>query len=238
MKKLLYVPVIHMEPDLGSLATDVSSLSSKVCGEERWNKHRQAVSDFWDSITTFLLSLDDTNLKIYQDGLMADGELGLKIIEEGAKQGSKNHKVVLELIRRGGEIRKTEDASLLKEEYEHIIKLSQSKSFVQIGLAYLQYKMRKARLTEERDRFIAERINETLKNGETALLFLGAYHDIRPLLSKDIMVVEVKEEQRVKAYFDEFIRGRDGNKFEELAEYLTSPVTLCGKERSDNSLED
>jgi len=238
MKKLLYVPVIHMEPDLGSLATDVSNLSSKVCGEERWNKHRQAVSDFWDSITTFLLSLDVTNLKIYQDGLMADGELGLKIIEEGAKKGSKNYEIILELISRGGEIRKTEDVSLLKEEYEHIIRLSQSKSFLQTGLAYLQYKMRKARLTEERDRFIAERINETFRDGETAILFLGAYHDVLPLLSKDIVVVEVKEEQKVKAYFDELIRGRDGGKFEELAEYLTSPVTLCGKERSNYSLED
>lgn len=238
MKKLLYVPVIHMEPDLGSLAADISNSSSKVCGEERWNRHRQTVSDFWDSITNFLVSLDATNFKIYQDGLMADGELGLKIIEEGAKKGSKNYGIVLELIRRGGEIRKTEDASLLKEEYEYIIKLAQPKSYLQIGLAYLQYKMRKASLTEERDRFVAKRINETLQDGEIAVLFLGAYHDVLPLLSADIVVVEVKEEQKVKAYFDELIRGRDGDKFEELAQYLASPVTLCGKERSDNSLED
>lgn len=215
-----------MEPDLGSVAPGVSKISSAIYGEERWHKHRQTVSDFWDSIADYFDSLPSANFKIYQDGLMADGELGMKIIEEGAKRGSRNHQIVLRLIKRGAGIRKTESTSLLKEEYEHIIKLSQSKSFFETGLAYLQYKMRKARLLKERDKFIAERINETLQNGETAILFIGAYHDVLPLLSKDIVVKEVKELERVRAYFKELVQGKDKEKFEELAEYLVSPVTL------------
>lgn len=215
-----------MEPDLGSVAPGISKISSKMYGEERWNKHRQTVSDFWDSIADYFDSLPSANFKIYQDGLMADGELGMKIIEEGAKRGSKNHQIVLRLIKKGAEIRKTESISLLKEEYEYIIKLSQSKSFFERGLAYLQYKMRKTRLTEERDKFIAQRINETLEDGETAIFFLGAYHNVLPLLSRDIVVEEVKEQEKVKAYFDELIRRKDREKFEELAQYLVSPVTL------------
>lgn len=226
MRKLLYVPIIHMEPDLGSLAQDVGRMSSQIYGEERWNKHKQTVSNFWDSIANYFDSLDDARLKIYQDGLMANGMLGLKIVEEGAKRGSKNHQIVLKLIGRGGEIRKTEEASLLKEEYEHIIKLSQSKSLLQMGLAYLQYKMRKARLTEERDKVIAKAINGTLQEGETGVLFIGAYHDVLPLLSRNILVMEVKEHGKVKAYFEELIRGKNNNKFEELTKYLASPVTL------------
>ena len=223
MKKLYYVPIIHTEPDLGSVATGINRISSVICGEERWNRHKQTVSDFWNSIANYIDSLGDINLKIYQDGLMADGELGLKIIEEGARRGSKNHEIVLKLIKKGGEIRKTEDPSLLKEEYGHILKLSQSKSFLERGLAYLQYKMRKARLMEERDKFIARTINETLQDGETAILFIGAYHNVFPRLSKDILVKEVKEQEKVKAYFDELIRGKDKNKFEKLAQYLVSP---------------
>lgn len=226
MRKLLYVPIIHMEPDLGSIASDLSGISSRIYGEERWNKHKQTVSDFWDSIANYFDSLPVASLKIYQDGLMTDGELGLKIIEEGAKRGSKNHEIVLKLIRKGAEIRKTEDPSLLKEEYEYIIKLSQSKSFLERGLAYLQYKMHKARLTEERDKFIAKTINETLQEGEVAVLFLGAYHNVLPWLSQDILVEEVKEHKKVKAYFEELIRGKNKNKFGELAKYLASPVTL------------
>lgn len=226
MRKLFYVPIIHMEPDLGSLAQDVGRMSSQIYGEERWNKHKQTVSNFWDSIAKYFDSLDAAQFKIYQDGLMVNGMLGLKIIEEGAKMGSKNHQIVLKLIKRGGEARKTEEASLLKEEYEHIIKLSQSKSLLQMGLAYLQYKMRKAHLTRERDKFIAGTINETLQEGETGVLFIGAYHDVLPLLSRDILAMEVKEQEKVKAYFEELIRGKNKNKFGELAKYLISPVTL------------
>lgn len=226
MRKLLYVPIIHMEPDLGSVASDLSGISSHIYGEERWNKHKQTVSDFWDSIANYFESLPVASLKIYQDGLMADGELGLKIIEEGAKGGSKNHEIVLKLIRKGAEIRKTEDSSLLKEEYEYIIKLSQSKSFLQTGLAYLQYKMRKSRLLEERDKFIAKTINGGLQEGEIAVLFIGAYHHVLPWLSEDVLVEEVKEQRKVEAYFEELIRGKNKNKFSELAKYLTSPVIL------------
>ena len=226
MRKLSYLPIIHMEPDLGSLAADLSRISSRIYGEERWNKHKQTVSDFWDSIANYFDSLDVAGFKIYQDGLMADGELGLKIIEEGAKRGSKNYEIVLKLIRKGAEMRKTEDPSLLKEEYEYIIKLSQSKSLLERGLAYLQYKMRKTRLTEERDKFIAKTINETLQDGEVAVLFLGAYHNVLPWLSQDIPVKEVKEHGKVKAYFEELIRGKNKNKFSELAKYLASPVAL------------
>lgn len=226
MRKLLYVPIIHMEPDLGSVAADLSRISSRVYGKERWNKHKQTVSDFWSSIANYFDSLDVAGFKIYQDGLMADGELGLRIIEEGAKRGSKNYEIVLKLIRKGAEMRKTEDPLLLKEEYEYIIKLSQSKSFLERGLAYLRYKMRKTRLTEERDKFIAKTINETLHDGEVAVLFIGAYHNVLPWLLGDILVKEVKEQGKVKAYLGELIRGKNKNKFGELAEYLTSPVTL------------
>lgn len=71
--------------------------------------------------------------------------------------------------------------------------------------------------------FIARTINETLQDGETAVLLIGAYHNVFPHLSKDILVKEVKEQEKVKAYFDELIQGTDKNKFEELAKYLISP---------------
>ena len=128
MKKLLYVPIIHMEADLGSVATVIDKRSSQLCGRERWNRHKKAVSGFWDSIANFFGRLSPSNLKIYQNGLMIDGALGKKIVEEGVKKGSKNYKIILKLVERGAEIRKTEDLSLLKKEYDSLIKLSQTKS--------------------------------------------------------------------------------------------------------------
>jgi hypothetical protein len=38
------------------------------------------------------------------------------------------------------------------------------------------------------------------------------------------MVYQLKERSKVKAYFDELVGGRNEKKFNQLAEYLTSPV--------------
>ena len=195
-----------------------------MCGKERWNQHRKAVSGFWDSIANFFDRLSPSNLKIYQDGLMIDGGLGKKIIEQGARKGSKNHKIVRKLMEKGAKIMKTEDLSLLKEEYDSLIKLSQSKSFLEKMLAYIGYKLRKDPLMEKRDKFIAERINETLRDGEVGALFIGVYHNVLRRISKDIVVYELKERSKVKAYFDELVRGKDAKRFTELAKYLASPV--------------
>ena len=226
MKELLYVPIIHMEADLGSVAPGIEQRSRDMLGAERWEKHKQTISRFWDSIAQYCQGLEATNLKLYQDGLVANGELGRRIVEASAKMGSKNYQILLQLMDRGAELVSTEDVSLVKEEYEHTIKLAQSKTLIQKGLAYFQYRMHKARLTEERDKFIACRINETLEEGQKGLLFLGAYHNVLPLIAKDIAVKQLKEQEKVRAYFDEMLRGRGERKFAELAAYLASPVGL------------
>lgn len=220
MRKLIYVPVIHVESDLGSIAPAIDKRSTQICGKEHWEKHKQIVSTFWNNIEEYFKKLNAGNLKIYQDGLMADGELGQKIIEEGAQKGSKNYQIVLDLVRRGAEIRKTEDIALLKEEYDRILKLAQSKSLWEKATAYIGYRFHKDKLMEKRDRFIAETIGETLRNGETGVLFMGAFHDVTPHLAEDIHVEEVKNPQKVKDYFKTLISGGNEEKFDELSKYL------------------
>lgn len=220
------MPVIHTEPDLGSVAPEIEALSRRIYGEARWNQHRETVARFWNAISDYFDSLDVSGFKIYQDGLLADGELGLKIIREGAARGSRNYEIVLKMVEKGAEIKKTEDVTLLKEEYERIVKLSQSKSFLGMGLAYLQYKMRKNHLTKERDSFIARMINGTLREGEEAVLFIGAFHEVGSLLSQDIVVKEIKAREKVRAYFEELIGGKDEERFAVLSAYLAAPVTL------------
>ena len=151
---------------------------------------------------------------------MAAGDLGQKIIEGGARKGSRNYLIVLDLMKRGGEIRKTEDIALLKEEYNRILKLAQTKSPWEKSTAYIGYGGHKDRLMEKRDRFIANTINETLNEGETGVLFIGAYHDVSPHLAKDIAIKEIKDIARVRKYFKELVSGKDKERFEKLAEDL------------------
>jgi len=223
MRRLLYVPIIHMESDLGSAASAIGSKSAALCGEERWAKHKETVAKFWENLAAYFESLNATEMKIYQDGLPADGELGRRIIEEGARKGSKNHELILNLMKNGAEIRKTEDVAFLKEEYECITKLAQAKSIFKRAPAYAAYKLRTDHLTEERDKFVAKAIGETLKEGETGVLFMGSYHNVLPYLPEDIVVEQVKDREKINAYFKELASRGDGRGFEQLAEYVASP---------------
>jgi len=152
-----------------------------------------------------------------------DGTLGRKVIEEAAKRGSKNHQIILSLMARGAEIRKTEDTSLLKEEYQYITGITRSSSATEKNIAAKKYILHKNRLTKERDKFVTKTINETLKEGETGVLFMGSYHNIFPYLPKDIMVKPVKDQDKINAYFRELVSGGGGERFEQLAKYLASP---------------
>lgn len=228
MRKLLYVPIVHTESDLGSMAPLISRRSASLWGEKYWARHKAAVSAFWQRVAGYLDSIDAANLRIYQDGLAVGGELGRKIVEEGARRGSKNYEIILNLMKRGAEIRATEDASLLKEEYEQISRLTQATPPGPGTTAFVEYASNRDRLTNERDTFVAETIDRTLREGEVGLLFMGAYHDVISLLAGDILVNELKEQKRVRAYFEGLVAGGHEEEFEQLAEYLASPIVCLG----------
>lgn len=220
MRKLIYVPVIHVESDLGSIAPEIDKKSAEVCGKERWEKHKQTVAIFWDVIEGFFRKLDAANLKIYQDGLMAGDELGQRIVEEGANRGSRNYQIVRDLMKRGAEIRKTEDVELLKEELNQILRIAQSSSAWEKTVTHIGKEVDRKTLLEKRDRFIAKTINDTLTDEESGVLFIGAFHNVVPMLAKNIKIQEVKSRKKVKDYFNILISGGNDKKFEELAEYL------------------
>jgi hypothetical protein len=227
MKKLIFVPIIHMSADLGSIANHVDKRGIAVFGEEFWKKHRETISGFWDSIVKYFSNLEVNDFKIYQDGMVADAEVGQKIVEEGVKSGSKNYEIIDDLLKKGAVLVKTEDFALVKEERDRIVKITQAATTTQKLIAYLKYKLAKNRLLKKRDNYIAKRIDETLDYGETGILLIGAYHDIIPKLAKDIQVIEVKEARKISRYQNLLLSARKNKlEFEELNKYLISPVTL------------
>ena len=93
MRKLIHVPCIHMSADLGSIAKQFDKRGIAGFGDEFWAKHKETISGFWDSIEKYFSKLDVNNFKIYQDGMLADGEVAQKIIEDAIKAGSKNYEI-------------------------------------------------------------------------------------------------------------------------------------------------
>ncbi len=200
MRKLYLVPILHMSADMGSLASALDETAKAEFGQEVWQKHKGTVSSFWDSIGQFFDALDVKGFNIYQDGMVADGADGLRIIREGISQGSKNHEIIGKLLQRGAVLVKTEDLVLVKQEYTYIAKIAHSKSPKEKEVWALRYKVAQDRLLRQRDDFIAKRIEVTLGEGDTGILFIGAYHDILSRLPEDIQVVQVKDTAKVREY--------------------------------------
>ncbi len=235
MKQLLYVPVIHEEADLGSVAAPAGKRSQEFFGKARWARHKEIVTLFWDRLSDYFSKIDSAGLLIFQDGLAAGGELGRRIIEEGAARGSRNYQIVLDLIRRGGEIQKTEDIEILKKELERILQCIQNDSSDKKDSIPAENRLEGDRIMEERDKFVAKTIGDTLKEGERGVLFMGAFHRVIGCLPEDMEIREVKNVQKVRDYFTLLISNHDTEKFEKLSGYMVSSVSSGESSFSSNS---
>lgn len=189
MRKLIVARIVHSPEDMGSMREGLERIGVSRLGRERWEENRRRIERFWDELEREidLLDIDPARLRIYQDGLPAGGELGERIIRETASKGSRNYQIIKKLMDRGARIEATESPELLLKEYQHI-KAMVSTTGEEQRRALDAYNMEKDRLLEERDAYIARRIAETLHNGETGLLFIGAHHKVVPRLPPDVEV--------------------------------------------------
>jgi hypothetical protein len=224
MKNLIYIPIIHSGADMGSMAAELTRKSIDEFGKDFWEKHVESVNRYWQNIQTFCSQLEfgARTLKIYQDGMVIDGEIAGKIIEENAKNGSLNYEIILNLVRRGAVVVQTEDLSLVKKEVEMLKQIPTSGALIMKLIRIFIYKIERSRLLRQRDRFIARRIAETLGENETGILFLGAFHNILDKLPPDIHVKPLKERDKIREYQKllPFHKNRK-ERVEVLSEYLS-----------------
>jgi hypothetical protein len=189
-RKLMLIPIVHSEKEMGSLKSDISEMIDRKFGKEKRDQHRRDVALFWENlrtlINTILTQLDGTAIRIYQDGIPIGGEFGAKLVAMGAQDGVPNHQIVLSIIRHGGVLEKTESPVLLKEEYEIIKAIVNARTDAEREALSEKHKHRLYELTIERDTYIAQQIGQTLKDGQYGLLFIGATHDVAPHLPPDI----------------------------------------------------
>jgi len=222
VRKLVYIPIIHTTGDMGSLASRLEEKGKAISGEAVWEEHKHTVTGYWEAIARYFASFDVTGYQVYQDGLVADGEIGQRIVEEAAAKGSTNYRLLKNLAARGARIMKTEDPAIVLKEFENIKKIATAKTLPGKSWAVLKYEMAKKKLLEERDRTIAQAINDTLK--DSGILFIGAYHHVIPKLAGDIIVEEVKSRDKVAEYQNSFFLRQRRPRAEELARYLVADI--------------
>lgn len=175
---------------MGALGEPVRRISIGKHGREVWQRKLNRVEQLWTQIehAVAALRLDYERVRIYQDGLPRCGR-ELQIVAELAKAGSRNHQLLLRLKEKGASIMGTESPDLLVEEYELMKKIFALGEPRQVAQEEARQQELKKSLLERRDQYIAERINHTLLNQETGILFLGCLHSVAGLLNSDIRVV-------------------------------------------------
>jgi len=183
MRKLIYVPIVHSEVDFGSLTHNLRKRYIDRFGLSVWRQRVKGVDALWQEIRTKVMALeiDFHKIKVYQDGLPVCGR-EFEIVQDLARQGSKNHQLLVELAERGATIMGTEDAQLLVEEYlrlrDGLDADSETGDRVTPG----------EDLLHRRDLYVAKRIRETLRDGETGILFIGLLHEVDEKLCQDMEI--------------------------------------------------
>lgn len=189
-RRLLIIPIIHSEQEMGTLAGDIGRVFDETFGTERRNQHRRQVDEFWDWLFSIVRTIADVvdprTIQIYQDGMPAGGQLGEQLIREGAESGIRNHILVDELIQSGATLMQTEDPALLKQEYEILTTIFRAASGDERERYADQYKHRLYELTDERDRAIARQIDRSLTTGTLGILFIGATHQVHKYVPQDV----------------------------------------------------
>jgi hypothetical protein len=151
--------------------------------------------------------------------------VGLHIVQEAEKAGSKNHQLVSKLLKKGAILLKTEDFNLVKQERDRLVKIMRAKGITTKIFSLIIYKLTKKTLLKQRDEYIAQRIDQALKEGETGILFIGAYHHVRSKLPSDIQIKVIRETKKIREYqlLMPFYH-KNKKRIEELSQYLISRI--------------
>jgi hypothetical protein len=196
MRKLIIVPIFHTDTDMGTFKERMTRIGEEQFGKIEWQHHKESIEKFWEeldrAIEKIIKNIDIGKLKIYQDGQVVDGPVGVKIIEETAEKGSKNHRIILKYIKKGATLMRTESFEALKEEYFLVRDMMTAKTPMEAERAAKAYEERKGELLKRRDKFIAKNIDKTLKEDEIGVLFIGATHNVGDELPPTINVEYLK----------------------------------------------
>ncbi len=225
MRRVVLVPLVHDAADLGTAGPTLLAETIRLAGPERWAAHAETLARYWTEVAAFLQSMDPSQLKLYQDGLPVGGSVGRAVVEEAARRGSRNYRLILDLIDRGAELRRTEDPELLRQEYDFLARETSTTRAKRNEPRTVPDPEKSGRLLRERDEFIARTIDATLEEGEVGVLFLGAEHQATARLAPDIVVQPLKDPRLVRAYFQALLAPGHDRERVRLASHLVSPIS-------------
>jgi hypothetical protein len=194
VSSLIYVPILHTQHETGNIIASLSDNKKPQVTKKNSSDQKKSIEEMWVGIYDKIkkIGLPYPLVRIYQDALPVCG-MEKKIIKKLADRGSRNHKLILELMRNGSKLEGTENSDLLVEEYSYLERLiaSVSDSSQSYRRGVNEYRLKSLKLMKQRDSFIAERIKSTLKPGEIPLIFMGVRHNLEKLLRPHFVITHI-----------------------------------------------
>ena len=191
IRSLIYVPVLHTQKEAGEILLSLKADEAPPSADTSLADQEKSVKEMWDGIHEKIqnMNISCSTIRIYQDAMPVCGR-EKEIAEKLAQKSSRNHQLIMDLLKNGANLEGTEDPDLLVEEYDNLSQLI-GKAAVSIESyrdSLNEYKEKGARLMKKRDAFIAERIKITLKEGETPLVFMGVRHELEKLIQSSFAI--------------------------------------------------
>ncbi len=188
-RTLIYLPIVHTQADMGALKESVARATREKTGRAGLARKTAAIDKIWAEIEGAIeaLALSFDRVRLYQDGLPVCGREA-EIVTELAQAGSRNQQLLLRLMAQGAVLMGTEAGDLLVQEYQLAWQSLTTRVPRAAGVAASRRAWSEA-LLQRRDQFIAQRINDTLKDGETGILFLGRLHAVAGYFHPDVKVI-------------------------------------------------
>lgn len=174
---------------MGGLARLIQHLVVQKLGGQAWQSDVDLIGRMWAYIrgTVESWNIPWGKVRLYQDSLPLCGR-ETQIVQALAEAGSPNHQLLLSLMKRGATLEGTESPQLLVEEYRLARLILGARDPQDAARIHARHAVQSRRLLARRDRHIVGRINQSLRAGETGILFLGMLHSVAPRLAKDIRV--------------------------------------------------
>ena len=188
-RTLIYFPIVHTQADMGAFKESVARATLEKAGRTGLARKTAAIDQIWTEIEAAIdaLALSFDRVRLYQDGLPVCGR-EVEIVTELAQAGSRNHQLLVRLMAQGAVLMGTESGDLLVQEYQLAKQSLTIRPPRAAGVAAARRALSEA-LLQRRDQFMAQRLNDTLKDGETGILFLGMLHSLERYLQPDVKVI-------------------------------------------------
>jgi len=158
-------PKIHLVRLLFSLS---KGKKPSVDYERKLKKYWHQVESQLDDLIRKLGRID----KIFHELVDAEGDRGMQIVEEVNPEG---YKMIKRLNGQGAQLQVTEDTRLVRESIDWVRCLGLRLESTRVPLLISQFY---SRVTQERDGYISQCIENTLKKNEIGILFIREQNEV------------------------------------------------------------